>query len=227
MNSKLVKASLAGAAVIALAAGGGTFAAWSDFGQVNSNETDAGHLKLNLGATGVISNVGGLSIAPGQNRTIDQYLTSADLDGVPSADLSVTFSHLVNNENGCSTNSETAVDPTCATVGDPGEFAQEGYIRVRYSNPEPVANISWDGSNCIPSGGYLNSIDYTPASDNNTTHYPRLGTFAAEGAHALGTLTGGQGICVRMDIGLDPNADDKVQGDSSTWDMQYDLKQHL
>jgi len=227
MNSKLIKASVAGAAVVAIAAGGGTFAAWSDFGQVNGNETDAGHLVLNLNGTGTISNVGSTAIAPGQSRTIDQYITSADLAGVPSADLSVTFSRLVNNENGCASKSETNEDPTCATAGDPGEFGQEGYVRVRFSNPEPVGNIGWDGSNCNPTSGYVNSIDYTPASDNNTTHYPTLQNFTNEGAHSLGTLTGGQGICVRFDIGLPPTADNKVQGDSSTWNMQYDLAQHL
>ena len=36
MNKKLVRGSLAGVAAIALAAGGTTFAAWSDFGRPGS-----------------------------------------------------------------------------------------------------------------------------------------------------------------------------------------------
>ena len=37
MNKKLIKASVAGAAALALAAGGTTFASWSDFGSISDN----------------------------------------------------------------------------------------------------------------------------------------------------------------------------------------------
>ena len=47
MNSKLIKGSLAGVAALALAAGGTTMAAWSDFG-VESTSAGAGILKLNV-----------------------------------------------------------------------------------------------------------------------------------------------------------------------------------
>lgn len=226
MNSKLVKGGLAGVACLALAAGGATYSAWSDFQQVNNNETDAGHLVLNLNGTGTISNVGGTAIAPGESRTIDMYVASADLAGVPLADLSVKFQHLVNKENGCTSNSEIAEDPNCADPNDTGEFGQEGYVRVRYTDPAPTNQITFASNNCSAPSGYIHSVDYTPASDNDTTHYPRLGAFTAAGNHALGSLAGGQGVCIRFDIGLDPTADNKVQGDSSTWDMQYDLVQH-
>ena len=42
MNSKLVKGSLAGVACLALAAGGSTFAAFSDFGTIADNSVQAG-----------------------------------------------------------------------------------------------------------------------------------------------------------------------------------------
>src|SRR4051794_31293283 len=71
MNKKIARGSLAGVAVIALLAGGGTFASWSDFDQINGNETAAGHLKLDLNSTGSINNVGGAAMAPGESRTID------------------------------------------------------------------------------------------------------------------------------------------------------------
>ena len=66
MNKKIVRGGLAGVAVLALAAGGSTFASWSDYDQINGNETEAGHLKLDLNSTGSINNVGGNAIAPGQ-----------------------------------------------------------------------------------------------------------------------------------------------------------------
>jgi hypothetical protein len=71
------------------------------------------------------------------------------------------------------------------------------------------------------------SVDYTPPSDNDATVYPRLSAFAAGGDHALGTLAGDQAVCVRVDIGLDRNATNAVQTDSSTFDVQFDLNQHF
>jgi alternate signal-mediated exported protein len=223
MNSKLIKASLAGAAAIALAAGGGTFAAWSDFGQISGNQTEAGHLKLNLNSTGAINNVGGQAIAPGESRTIDFFVASADLDGVPSADLTMKILNLADQENGCGSASEAALED--CTV-DPGEFSSQGYVRVRYTDPTDVANITFASNNCSSSaGGYVNSVGYAPANDNDSTIYPRLSALAAAGDSALGTLAGNEGVCVRIDLGLDPTATNRVQTDSSTFDLEFDLTQ--
>jgi predicted ribosomally synthesized peptide with SipW-like signal peptide len=225
MNKKIVRGSLAGVAVIALAAGGGTFASWSDFDQINGNETEAGHLKLDLNSTGSINNVGSTSMAPGEFRTIDFMVASADLDGVPSADLSMKMLNLYDKENGCgSTSSEQAVDDCAA--GDPGEFSGQGYIRVRYTDPAAMSAITFANNNCSAPSGYTHSAGYTPANDNDATHYPRLATFQSSGDNGLGTLSGNQGVCVRVDIGLDDNATNAVQTDSSTFDLQFDLTQN-
>ena len=237
MNSKLVKASLAGAAAIALAAGGGTFAAWSDFQTVTGNETDAGHLVLNLpGTSGPITNVGINSIAPGQARTIDYFLTSADLDGVPSANLTMKVKDLADQENGCASNSEAVAEgasvaeaqsgdysnAACNAVADAGEFSSQAYMRVRYSDPATAAG-AWDPSHHECTLPVTHSAGYAPASNNDTTIYPRLASFTT--AAPLGTLTAGQGVCVRIDIGLDPNASNATQGDGSTFNLQFDLAQ--
>jgi len=55
MNSKLVKASLAGAAAIALAAGGGTYAGWSDFSSQSLTTTD-GYLRRTFTTTVALQN---------------------------------------------------------------------------------------------------------------------------------------------------------------------------
>jgi len=52
MNKKILKGALAGTAVIALAAGGGTWASFSDFGDINNNSVGAGFLRLDLGQNG-------------------------------------------------------------------------------------------------------------------------------------------------------------------------------
>jgi hypothetical protein len=227
MNRKLVIGAVAGVAAVALAYGGTTYSAWSDFGTVEGNQTDAGHLVLDLNSTGSISNVGGQSIAPGQSRTIDFFVASADLDGVPAADLSFSLLKLKDIENGCSGNGETAVDPNCASDGNRGEFSSQGYVRVRYSDPAPVSSITFANNSCTAPSGYVNSVGYVQPSNNDTTIYPRLAGLASSGAHALGTLTADQGVCVRIDLGLDLNATNATQGDSSTFDLRYDLKQKL
>lgn len=226
MNKKIVKGGLAGIAVVALAAGGGTFASWSDWDHINNNETAAGHLKIDLNSTGSINNVGGNAMAPGESRTIDFMVASADLDGVPAAGLSMKMLNLADKENGCGTsNGEQAVD-NCHQ-GDPGEFSDQGYVRVRYTNPAPVDDIQFANNQCSAPGGYVNSLGYAPANDNDATHYPRLSQFRDAGEQGLGTLAGDEGVCVRVDIGLDKNATNAVQTDSSTFDLRFDLKQVL
>jgi predicted ribosomally synthesized peptide with SipW-like signal peptide len=224
MNKHIVKGGLAGVAVLALAAGGSTFAAWSDYDQINGNTTEAGHLKLDLDSTGAINNVGGQAIAPGEFRTIDFMVASADLDGVPNADLSMKVLNLADQDNGCgSTSSEQDVDPGCANPGDTGEFSQQGYVRIRYTNPAPESDVTFANNNCSAPSGYVNSVGYTPASDNDTEIYPKLNTLG--GPLALGNLAGDEAVCVRVDLGLPPSATNMVQTDSSTFDLQFDLAQ--
>ena len=232
MNKKLIKASVAGAAAIALAAGGSTFASWSDSGDILNNVETAGHLKLNLNGSGTISNVGGSSIAPGESYSHDYFLTSADLDGVPSAKLSMLFHGLTDAENLCgSSNSEAAVDTDCAT-NPAGEFSQQAYVRIRWSNPEAATNITWNAARgeCTPGAGNSvasNSYGYTPANSNDQTTYPRLGALVTGGAFDIATLTKGQGVCMRVDVGLDKLATNAVQSDSSEFDVTYTLDQIL
>ena len=228
MNSKLIKASVAGAAALALAAGGSTFAAWSDFDVVTGNETEAGYLKLDLNQpSGAINNVGPSAMAPGEWHSIDFMVASSDYDGVTKADLTMTLQNLQDLENGCgTTSSEQAVDD-CDT-NPLGEFSSQGYIRVRYSDPAPIGDIVYSPSNqCKAPNGNPNSLGYSPTNDNDATHFPRLGSFAANGPWNLGQLTDGQAVCIRFDIGLDRDATNKVQTDSSTFDLKFNLEQNL
>ena len=225
MNKHILKGGLAGVAVLALAAGGSTFAAWSDYDQINGNKTEAGHLKLDLGSTGAINNVGIKAIAPGEYRTIDFMVASADLDGVPLADLSMQILNLADQDNGCgSTSSEQDVDPGCSTqTTSGGEFSQQGYVRIRYTNPVPESQVTFANNNCSGAGDYVNSVGYSPANDGNSENYPKLNTLG--GPQALGTLAGDEAVCVRVDLGLPMSATNMVQTDSSTFDLQFDLTQ--
>jgi hypothetical protein len=99
---------------------------------------------------------------------------------------------------------------------------------VRYSNPAPIGDISYSPSNqCSAPGGLTNSLGYAPPSNNDTEVFPKLSALAASSPWDLGQLTDGEGVCVRFDIGLPPSADNKVQTDSSTFDLKFDLIQNL
>jgi predicted ribosomally synthesized peptide with SipW-like signal peptide len=224
MNHKLLAGGL-GALAVAGLVGGGTFASWTDYDTITGNETEAGHLVLDTDSTGTINNVGAQAIAPGEFRTIDFFVASADLDGVPDADLSMVFENLVEKDNGCASQSEDDLDATC---GDPGvgegEFSQQGYVRIRWTDPAPTSQITFAGNSCAAPSGYVNAHGYAPANNNDPTVYPRLGSLANVDI-PLETLAGDQGVCVRIDLGLDVNATDLVQTDATTFDLTFDLAQ--
>jgi predicted ribosomally synthesized peptide with SipW-like signal peptide len=119
MNSKLVKASLAGAAAIALAAGGSTFAAFSDFGDINSNSVGAGFLKLDLNAGHGSAPLDFDSLAPGMNSFRTIWVASNDGQSVPSANLAITFKNLQDTAAPCSTSlGKASVDAGCSVSND-------------------------------------------------------------------------------------------------------------
>ena len=104
MNSKLVKASLAGAAAIALAAGGSTFAAFSDFGSIAGNSESAGFLKLDLGVNGTDSAPLSFDrLAPGSYTGRTLWIASNDGQSVPNANLYITLHNLKDTAAPCST----------------------------------------------------------------------------------------------------------------------------
>lgn len=224
MNSKLMKASIAGAAVIALAAGGSTFAAWSDFGSVTSNAAD-GILKLNVSdRSGTTSGVSPFQLAPGQNKFQEFYLASADNANVPAGDLTAQIRNLVDTEdNGpaCTTNSEALAEapadvdshgnPTnplndCGTVG---ELSSEATVQILVSDPTTATSC--------PNTGIYHSA--TPSG---------TGTLASQTSKTFtlaSGLTAGQGVCVRMEMTLPTTADNKVQGDKASFDWLFNLAQ--
>ena len=222
MNSKLIKASVAGAAAIALAAGGTTFAAWSDFG-VESTGAGAGMLKLVVSdRDGSGTTIKPFSLAPGQNKYQEFFLASADAANVPDGILTARIKNLVDTEDGplCTTNSEavaegSAVDaaglPTqpgvCAADG--GELSEEANVQILTSVPVP------DKSYCENTGIYGSTV---PSGTGLLKNQPAK-TFQ------LGTLEPGDGVCVRMEMSLPTGATNASQGDDAAFDWHFDLVQ--
>ncbi|MFI5312992.1 MAG: SipW-dependent-type signal peptide-containing protein [Candidatus Dormibacteria bacterium] len=237
MNHKILKASLAGGAFVALVAGGTTFAAFSDFGNINNNTVGAGFLKLDLNAgTGSVPLDFG-HLAPNNihaNRTI--WVASNDGQSVPNANLSVTFKNLKNIAAPCNTSlGKASVDPGCTvgagdTIGGTpttGELDKVLNFQTQYypqftdpqtcqaaagTYPQPYNSIfPADSTGDLP--GYID----TPFQLKQADHTTPL------------VLKPGQGVCIGIDTYWGSNngsvPDNAAQGDSLTFDVHFDLTQ--
>ena len=224
MNNKLLKGSLAGVAAIALAAGGTTFAAWSDFG-LQQTGAGAGMLKLDVSSNAPTQiNVKPFELAPGKNKYQEMFLASANGDNVPVGALTARIVNLDDVEDGapgCTTNSEAKAEapshldehglPTNPSndCGSEGELSQQATVQIVASDPVP------NPGSCPSTGGY-----HAVTSSDTLAHQ------AAKAPFALGNLAAGQGVCVRVEMTLPfDSSTDASQGDQSSWDWRFDLEQ--
>lgn len=241
MNHKLVKASIAGAAVIALAAGGSTYAAWSDFGSVTGNSVGAGFLKLDInGADGstAATPISWGKLAPGMVNVRTIWLASNDGQSVPDATLSATFSNLDDQENNCSSASEKVADPTCSdNAPNSGDLShilnfQAGYYPVNTTSDQckAYANQNTPPDNWNEGFFASNQGDlYNVAEGSGHTYQLQ------HPANTPIVLAPGDGICIGFNAYWphDPsnqvtapyNNDDVAQGDSFTFDVKFTLNQ--
>ena len=242
MNSKLIKASLAGVAAIGLAATGSTMAAFSDFGNINDNSVGAGFLKLDLnGQTGStpVTPISWGRLAPGMVNVRTVWLASNDGQSVPSANLAATFNNLDDQENGCgNSNSEHAVDPTCTDdAPNSGELShilnfQTSYYPGLTQTQCATYPTNPDG----PSNGYNAFF----ASAQGDLYNAASGAGHTYTLNELDTttplvLSPGEGICIGFQAYWphDPSAqvhapynnDDVAQGDSFSFDVKFTLSQ--
>lgn len=228
MNRKLLKASLAGAAVIALVAGGGTYAAYSDFSNVTGNNVGAGTLKLNVGANaGQDLKFDHVNMAPGAiNAERQVFVTSNDSTSTPSANLFVSLTNLEGTEDGCD-GAEAVVDAACSSgpVTSPtsGQFIRDATVQwYSYVPDSPgVCNQSYSPAmkTVTPQhGGSLTAL----AAQTATTPYALNGSTQA---YKLPYLAPGQGLCFAMDVSLAYGVNNASQGDSASFDLHFDLVQ--
>lgn len=182
---------LAGFTACVLVAGGVVYAhTFGGDGLVGGNFIGAGHLVLQVN-DGQGSDLSFANLTPGEQRSDDQLIT-ADMAGVGTAALTLTLS-------GASA----------------GAFTNQTSLTVRYSDPEPAADIGWSGGTCTSTAGYGHSVDY-----------PSLAALATTQSIPLKTLTGtDDGLCVQFVIELDTTAGNDVQGTSATFAFDYNLEQ--
>ncbi len=213
--NKFTKAGLAGAAALAIAAGGGTYALWSDYVVDGGNNVGADQLKITLNGSPSGSNAfqfDKLNFAPGEKFDQENVITGR----VGGSDINVanafaTFRNLTNAENGCGgTNAEVSVDPGCASPSDAGEFSQSARVTT--------INVTRTTGDCsVADGTTLNKV--VQLSDGYT-----LSSIMGEKL-ALGQLHDGEKFCVKMVIDLPSTAGNQVMTDSSSFEIKYDLEQ--
>lgn len=218
MNSKLVKASLAGVAALAVATGGTTFAAWSDFA-VSNNDVAADSLVLDLDARNASDSIGFSQqrMAPGVNREFDFVVASRPGgEVVPSADLNVVLTNLVDaGDTVSSTSEDVAEGGLDGAVSPDGELDDEAVISINASAPTTSATPCSEAR-----GGRQSTIsvrDLATATSSTPVNLLPAGT----------VLQPGEKVCVGMGLQLPASsATDLSQGDAMTFDLVFNLIQN-
>ena len=211
MNSKLIKGGLAGVAVVALAAGSTTFAAWSDFDTLTGSQAGADQLSLVLGEPNS-QNFDNMRLAPGVGGDYEFVVASRQGDTIPLAKLSLALTNLAGVEDGCtSENSEAATGDDCTNTAGPGDFIDEARIIINASNPTTDPNAC---SSAYPRGARQGVISLRDLRDNT-----------AATPVTIGNLAPGEYVCVSMGLNMPVTASNASQGDSASFDLKFLLDQ--
>jgi predicted ribosomally synthesized peptide with SipW-like signal peptide len=225
MNSKVVKGVLAGVATVALAAGGSTFAAWSDFDEIGGNTAGSGVLTLNVapnaGSDFVFDHV---SMAPGGiNQQRNVYVASNSGDSTPSGRLFITLKDILGHEDGCDGNAEIGDDPSCNDTAGEGQFVDDAVLQVTsYTVNSPsdcTQGYAPAGHQVTPLHG--GSLNWWKTQDP----YELTGDGTSFGGASMPYLEPGQGLCVSMTLGLAYAVDNASQGDQASFTTRFDLEQ--
>lgn len=229
MNSKLIKGSLAGVAAIALAAGGTTFAAWSDFAVDSGNNVGADVLALTVNES-TTRQFDDVVLAPGVGRDLAFYVASRNGTTINDANLTMTLQNLAGTENGCDSNSEAYAESggtisdkddataPCNDLTSGGEFTQQALYYVQSKKASNAAD-------CNSNGPMDSRLTNTKLSVANGIAVDLLGA-------SDHPFKQGEGVCVLAHVFMPNNvaqygfaADNKSQGDQASFDVRFDLTQ--
>jgi predicted ribosomally synthesized peptide with SipW-like signal peptide len=245
MKRKLVSGIVAGVAALALTAGGVTYAAFSDFGDVDGNTVGAGILRVDLGPDGVGST--GLQFAGLQpNSTKLQAIwVSNDHASTPDGNVTVSFTNIQDQAAPCSTSllkylGELESDVDGCSLGDVGTGSstpvpdQGNLSRVLsfsgayYPSVTTAADCAAITAGAEPSGG----ISFLSAARDNLAGAGPVTIDATPGNKLV--LSPGDGACLGIEANWSPGSgpyspsnpsDDAAQGDKLDFNLRVDLVQ--
>lgn len=214
MNSKLIKASVASVAALAVATGGSTFALWGDWDTLTGSNAGADELSLILNEPNT-QNFDDIHLAPGVGSDFEFVVASRSGQTVPTADLRMFLDNLDGNEDGCtSTSSEIAVDGDCNDTATDGEFDDQARINVNTSQPTTDPNAC---SSAHPRGAQQAPISLRALYDGRGTPISLLDPGVYLGPNEY--------ICVAMGLQMPASANNASQGDSASFDLTFLLDQ--
>lgn len=195
----IAAAAMGGAALVAFGASG-TFAAFSDQQQVTA-AAGAGTLVLGTSVKQATTAPSNVSLMPGENAAYAYYVQNGgSLPGVLRTTITLT-----DQENNCLQPEKDAGDTTCnADQGDFSKFAQATAYLVNVSS---AAACTPDATSSVFVSGSLRTLINT--------------------AIPTPSILGGSGYCVVLKVELpkdDPQIN-QVQGDTSTFKVNFTLEQ--
>jgi|1186.fasta_scaffold60337_1 hypothetical protein len=196
-------AAMGGAALIAFGASG-TFAAVSDTSTQNLS-AGAGTLTVGIDRPATAPASAG-NLAPGGSVVVPFFVKNTGNN--VTGRVGVALGGVKNQENSCSSVSErTAENGACDKGDDTGEFSSFATYRVAASGASQY-QCNADAVTSLPEQAW---VPFTLASGMRPSDSPIK-------------LTPGSGQCVLVEIKLPTTADNKVQGDSMSFDAVVTLE---
>ncbi|MCU1691021.1 MAG: hypothetical protein JWM64_112 [Frankiales bacterium] len=226
MNKKILSSVLTIGAVSAVVAGGGTWASWSDYDTNVGNTTGAGVLKIALGTTTPLFN--DVKMAPGgSGEKIVEVVSNAG-DSTPAGTLKVSLSNLTNREDGCSSRTETDLGG-CAYSDTSGDFANEAKVTIKAWRQLP--NLLGGQASCTSVANVAADLVGTAVVDTTLAAAPALNAVSLPLPGSVvplrlaNVIAPGDKVCVSTTVNLPQGATNESQGDSSSFDVRFDLLQ--
>jgi predicted ribosomally synthesized peptide with SipW-like signal peptide len=245
MKRKLVSGIVAGVAALALTAGGVTYAAFSDFANVDGNTVGTGILRVDLGPDGVGS--AGLQFAGLQpsSTKLQVIWVKNDDASTPDGNVTVSFTNIHDQAAPCSTSLAKYLGELESSVGgcslgdvgtgsstplpDQGNLSRVlGFSGTYYPSVTSVADCAAITAASEPSGG----TSFLSAARDNLAGAGPLTVDATPGSKLV--LSPGDGACLGIEAnwtaGSGPYSpsnpsDDAAQGDKLDFNLRVDLVQ--
>ena len=195
MLNKKMLLSLLVIGVVSVSAGAGTWAYFSDTETSTDNTFTAGTLDLELDGADGITGFGITDVAPGDSGEATSIVVSNA--GSIDGDLTVSISDVDDEENGEENDAEAEDDDTSS---NDGYAANDG---------SAIGDLSYE-------------ITLT-VSDGTTTYVGNLNTLTNLVDMDFGSI--GADKTITVSYAVDTDADNQIQGDSVSFDIDFSLDQ--
>ncbi|HEU5006132.1 MAG TPA: TasA family protein [Jatrophihabitantaceae bacterium] len=239
MKRKLVSGIVAGVAALALTAGGVTYAAFSDFSNVDGNTVGAGILKLDLGAdrTGSAP-LSYTDLKPG-SAVLQSIWVSNDHASTPAGNLTLSFTNIQDDPALCATSMAKVLGELQSGIGgcSLGDVGAKSADEPEQGNLSRVLSFSgayYPGADTpaeCASVDAAGGVSFLSASRGNLAG---AGAMPVDAASGVLVLNPGDGACIGIEASWSSGSgpytpsnpsDDAAQFDKLDFNLRVDLVQ--